>query len=110
MRFWHHRLCRRAVGSPVDHYRHLTRRARTGAPAALGRHADFEVLYDRPYTNNGVVRVSGPFTVESLSPHRSLAFAGGARGPETATESAAARSASRAASLMNDGLTVPYWG
>lgn len=45
--------------------------------AAIKRHADFELLYDRPYEDKGVVRVTGPFTVESLSPHRSLAFAGG---------------------------------
>lgn len=44
---------------------------------AIKRHADFELLYDRPYEDKGVVRVTGPFTVESLSPHRSLAFAGG---------------------------------
>lgn len=29
-----------------------------------------EILYDQPLENNKVVRVSGPFTVESLSPHR----------------------------------------
>ncbi|NLH69119.1 MAG: site-specific DNA-methyltransferase [Brooklawnia sp.] len=45
--------------------------------AAIKKHADFELLYDRPYEDKGVVRVTGPFTVESLSPHRSLAFAGG---------------------------------
>lgn len=45
--------------------------------AAIKRHADFEVLYDRPYEDKSKVRVTGPFTVESLSPHRSLAFAGG---------------------------------
>lgn len=44
---------------------------------AIKKHADFEVLYDRPYEDRGVVRVTGPFTVESPSPHRSLAFAGG---------------------------------
>ena len=44
---------------------------------AIKRHADFETLYDRPYEDRHAVRVSGPFTVESLSPHRSLAFAGG---------------------------------
>ncbi|CAN5840496.1 site-specific DNA-methyltransferase [soil metagenome] len=41
--------------------------------AAIKRHADFELLYDKPYVNNNKVRVAGPFTVESLSPHRSLA-------------------------------------
>jgi adenine-specific DNA-methyltransferase len=45
--------------------------------AAIKRHAEFELLYDKPYEDKGKVRVSGPFTVESLSPHRSLAFAGG---------------------------------
>jgi len=41
---------------------------------AIRRHADFEVLYDRPYEDRGKVRVTGRFTVESLSPHRALAF------------------------------------
>src|SRR5262249_33179269 len=45
---------------------------------AIRRHADFELLYDKPYEDNKRVRVSGPFTVESLSPYRSLAFAGSA--------------------------------
>lgn len=56
--------------------------------AAIKKHADFETLYDRPYEDKGAVRVAGPFTVESLSPHRSLAFAGG---PEAAAESATER-------------------
>jgi len=42
--------------------------------AAIKRHADFEVLYDRPYEDKSKVRVAGRFTVESLSPHRALAF------------------------------------
>jgi adenine-specific DNA-methyltransferase len=46
--------------------------------AAIKRHAEFELLYDKPYEDRKKVRVSGPFTVESLSPHRSLAFAGSA--------------------------------
>ena len=41
---------------------------------AIKRHADFEVLYDKPYEDKTKVRVTGPFTVESLSPHRSLTF------------------------------------
>src|SRR5680860_282770 len=41
--------------------------------AAIARHADQEVLYDQPYEDRNVVRVTGPFTVESLSPHRVLA-------------------------------------
>jgi len=42
--------------------------------AAIKRHADFEVLYDRPFEDRRKVRVSGRLTVESLSPHRSLTF------------------------------------
>lgn len=29
-----------------------------------------EILYDQPFENKNIVRVTGPFTVESLSPHR----------------------------------------
>lgn len=38
--------------------------------AAIQRHAESETLYDQPYEEKNVVRVCGPFTVESLSPHR----------------------------------------
>lgn len=48
--------------------------SRTEIDAAIRKHADFELLYDRPYEDKRTVRVSGPFTVESLSPHRSLGF------------------------------------
>jgi adenine-specific DNA-methyltransferase len=37
---------------------------------SIAAKADFENLYDRPYEDNKKVRVAGPFTVESLSPHR----------------------------------------
>ena len=46
--------------------------------AAIRRHGEFELLYDRPFDDPKKVRVSGPFTSESLSPHRSIAFAGSA--------------------------------
>jgi adenine-specific DNA-methyltransferase len=39
---------------------------------SIARAADVELLYDRPYADNNRVRVAGPFTVESLSPHRVL--------------------------------------
>ena len=38
--------------------------------ACIAARADFEYLYDKPYDNKSKVRVAGPFTVESLSPHR----------------------------------------
>ena len=40
--------------------------------AAIARNADTELLYDQPYEDNKRIRVTGPFTVESLSPHRVL--------------------------------------
>jgi adenine-specific DNA-methyltransferase len=40
--------------------------------ASIAARADIEYLYDKPYTDNARVRVAGPFTVESLSPHRVL--------------------------------------
>lgn len=40
--------------------------------ASIAAKADFEYLYDKPYEDNKKVRVAGPFTVESLSPHRVL--------------------------------------
>src|SRR5205807_1218668 len=40
--------------------------------ASIAAKAEFEYLYDKPYADNKKVRVAGPFTVESLSPHRVL--------------------------------------
>lgn len=40
--------------------------------AAIARHAETEMLRDRPYVDAKIVRMSEPFTVESLSPHRAL--------------------------------------
>ncbi|SPD73294.1 conserved hypothetical protein [uncultured Desulfobacterium sp.] len=40
--------------------------------ASIAAKADYEYLYDKPYEDNKKVRVAGPFTVESLSPHRVL--------------------------------------
>ena len=58
--------------------------------ASISAHADQEYLYDVPYENNRKVRVAGPFTVESTSPHRVVMAEGGeatserpAAGPES---------------------------
>ena len=40
--------------------------------ASIAAKADYEYLYDKPYQDKKKVRVAGPFTVESLSPHRLL--------------------------------------
>lgn len=37
---------------------------------SIAKKADVELLYDRPLEDKSRVRVAGPFTVESLSPHR----------------------------------------
>jgi len=43
--------------------------------AVIARNAETETLYDQPYEDNKRVRVCGPFSVESLSPHRVLSTA-----------------------------------
>ena len=40
--------------------------------ASIAAKAEYEFLYDKPYDDKKKVRVAGPFTVESLSPHRVL--------------------------------------
>jgi adenine-specific DNA-methyltransferase len=62
--------------------------------AAIRRHADIELLHHKPYEDTRKVRVSGPFTAESLSPHRSLAFAGSAVDGAGAVNTEATESAS----------------
>jgi adenine-specific DNA-methyltransferase len=39
---------------------------------SIAAKAENEYLYDKPYDDKKKVRVAGPFTVESLSPHRTL--------------------------------------
>ena len=56
--------------------------------AAIKRHAEFELLFDKPCEDRRKVRVTGPFTVESLSPHRAIAFSG--RAPDVSKAEAAA--------------------
>lgn len=41
--------------------------------ASIAAKAEFEYLYDKPFDDKSKTRVAGPFTVESLSPHRTLA-------------------------------------
>ncbi len=53
-------------------WREALRARRKEIDESIARNADIEYLYDRPYKVRGVARVAGPFTVESLSPHRVL--------------------------------------
>ena len=56
-RFWDARVARQ---SEID--------------ACIAARAEYETLYDKPYEDNSKTRVAGPFTVESLSPHRLAAL------------------------------------
>ena len=40
--------------------------------ASIAGKAEFETLHDKPFEDKKTVRVTGPFTVESLSPYRTL--------------------------------------
>jgi adenine-specific DNA-methyltransferase len=40
--------------------------------ASIQQKAEFEYLYDKPFEDKRKIRVAGPFTVESISPHRVL--------------------------------------
>jgi adenine-specific DNA-methyltransferase len=55
----------------ADWWQHLIARQKE-IDASIAAKAEFEYLYDRPYEDNKKIRVAGPFTVESLSPHRVL--------------------------------------
>ena len=39
---------------------------------SIAARAEYEYLYDKPHEDRSKVRVAGPFTVESISPHRVL--------------------------------------
>ena len=53
-------------------YWNLRRERQAQIDTSIARNSEREMLYDRPYVDNRKVRVTGPFTVESLSPHRIL--------------------------------------
>lgn len=42
---------------------------------SIAKHADSEILFDKPFEDEDKIRISGPFSVESLSPHRVLSTA-----------------------------------
>ncbi|MEX2163521.1 MAG: site-specific DNA-methyltransferase [Sulfuricaulis sp.] len=50
----------------------LDRQDEIDASIAAKAESDPKYLYDKPYEDKQIVRVAGPFTVESLSPHRML--------------------------------------
>ncbi len=56
----------------LKQWRELRRKRQQEIDASIARKAETEVLYDQPYEDAKRVRVTGPFTVESLSPHRTI--------------------------------------
>jgi adenine-specific DNA-methyltransferase len=48
----------------------LRRQRQQEIDASIASRVDSELLYDRSYEDSSCIRVTGPFTVESLSPHR----------------------------------------
>ncbi len=61
----------RAAEVLADWWR-LRRERQREIDASIARHGDQEQLYDQPFEDLKRVRVSGPFTVESLAPHRMI--------------------------------------
>jgi adenine-specific DNA-methyltransferase len=61
-----------AAAAPHAAFWQARRERQAEIDASIARNADTEYLHDRPYPKKGAVRVTGPFTVESLSPHRVL--------------------------------------
>ena len=59
----------------IEQYWELRRKRQQEIDASIARKADQEFLFDQPYEDNSRIRVAGPFTVESLSPHRRLTVA-----------------------------------
>jgi adenine-specific DNA-methyltransferase len=63
----------RKASEALDHFWTARIARQTEIDASIAAKADHEYLYDKPYEDKKRVRVSGPFTVESLSPHRTVA-------------------------------------
>ena len=59
-----------AANPPLAEFWEVRNARQREIDASIAANADFEYLYDKPYEDKGKVRVAGPFTVESLTPHR----------------------------------------
>jgi adenine-specific DNA-methyltransferase len=81
----------------------LRRQRQQEIDASIARRADTELLYDQPYEDHKRIRVAGPFTVESLSPHRVLS-ADDADRPATEAAAQAEQGATRFVATILDNL------
>jgi adenine-specific DNA-methyltransferase len=57
----------------IVHWWELRQQRQQEIDKSIARRAEVELLYDQPYEDKKRIRVSGPLTIESLSPHRVLA-------------------------------------
>jgi len=62
----------KAAHKPLDDFWQARIARQKEIDASIAAKAEYEYLYDKPYEDKKKVRVAGPFTVESLSPHRVL--------------------------------------
>ena len=92
-----------AVRKTHEEWWTLRRARQQEIDASIARRADTEYLYDQPYEEAKRIRVSGPFTVESLSPHRVLAPADEER-PATERAGEAADTAGDFVTVILDNL------
>jgi len=60
------------AGELLKEWWELRQRRQREIDGSISRRADVELLFDQPYEDNKRIRVTGPFTVESLSPHRTI--------------------------------------
>ncbi len=56
----------------LSQWKELKKKKQAEIDASIARNGDVESLYDKPYEDKRKIRVTGPFTMESLSPHRVL--------------------------------------
>ena len=80
----------------------MRRQRQAEIDASIARNSDQEILYDQPYEDNKRIRVAGPFTVESLSPHRVLS--GETELPESEAEAKQEASAGQFEAMIIDNL------
>ena len=84
----------------------LRRERQAEIDASIARRADVELLYDQPYEDNTKVRVTGPFTVESLSPHRMISVDDKVAASEDGVETAGGRVAVQVKGPDDFGLMI----
>lgn len=90
----------------LSHWWKVRRERQAEIDASIARRADVELLYDQPYEDNTKVRVTGPFTVESLSPHRMISVEDKVAAAEDGVETSAGRIAVQVKGPDDFGLMI----